>query len=59
MIQIRISKPTKFRSKHIKGMKKKKNLGKDSLVHLIHHDLSDLHGSLILIRTIEIECTLI
>ena len=54
MIQIRISKPRTFRSKHIKGIKKN-TLGKDSLVHLIHHDLSDLQGSLILIRTIEME----
>ena len=62
MIQIRISKPRTFRSKHIKGIKGVLwggGGGGGFIGSFDYHYLSDLYGSLILIWTIEMECTLI
>ena len=55
MIWIRISDPSDLGSDH--GRTDESTLDKDSFVHLIYHDPSDL-GSPILIRIIPKECTL-
>jgi len=55
-IRIRISNPISLGSKHIKGTDES-TLRKDSSIHLMHYDPSDL-GSLILFRIISKQRTL-